>query len=359
MDDPAKRTPRPAPVRLADVATRAGVSNSTVSLVLNGSGPVSPATRARVLAAATELGYAGPDPRARSLRRGRSGIVAVVLEDPLSSSFRDPVNIALLDGLAGALQSSGLSLLLIPDAIEDPARLASAPLDAAVLLGCSSDVSAALQPLLRRRVPLAAVEAPHLPGVVAIDLDNRESSAAGARHLRDLGHERVALVTLQLGPDRLAAPLTPEREAAAEVVTTRERLAGTRDVFPGAWGRSARSSTVADGREAGLALLDVPADERPTAIIAQSDLLAVGVLHAAEELGIEVPGDLSVVGFDGVRLDGLTHHTLTTLWQPSVEKGTATGAALLAALAGERPRGRVFQAELRVGTTTGPAPVSR
>ena len=98
-----------------------------------------------------------------------------------------------------------------------------------------------------------------------------------------------------------------------------------REVLPDAVAHSASGSTVDEGARIARLLLDVPRGERPTAIVAQSDLLAVGVIRAAEQLGLEVPRDLSVLGFDGVRLEGATAHVLTTLVQPAVEKGRAAG----------------------------------
>ena len=112
---------------------------------------------------------------------------------------------------------------------------------------------------------------------------------------------------------------SPELIAASTADTASERLAGAREVFPDANGRAAAASSIEEGREAALALLADP-EARPTAIIAQSDLLAAGVINAAEELGIAVPAELSVIGFDGIRVDGL-QHDLTTLAQPSVSKG--------------------------------------
>jgi DNA-binding LacI/PurR family transcriptional regulator len=192
--------------------------------------------------------------------------------------------------------------------------------------------------------------------VIVVDLDNREATKRGAEHLRDLGHRDVAVVTLALDGRREAGALTPERERAATGHTTRQRLAGLREVFPDATGMSTSGSSLADGYVAGLALLEGPDAARPTAIVAQSDLLALGVLRAAEELGLEVPGDLSILGFDGARLDGMAPHVITTLVQPAVEKGTAAAAAVFAALAGEQPQPVLLRSELRLGTTTGPAP---
>ncbi|MCU1416891.1 MAG: transcriptional regulator, partial [Schumannella sp.] len=134
--------------------------------------------------------------------------------------------------------------------------------------------------------------------------------------------------------------------------TTRERLAGVREVFPDAPAESATGSTVDEGVRVGRRLLDVAAAERPTAIVAQSDLLAIGVLRVAEELGLGVPDRLSVVGFDGVRLEGAIDGVLTTLVQPAVEKGRLAAEAVLAALAGSEGTPAILHSELRIGTTT-------
>lgn len=349
--DASSSAPRPT---LAAVAARAGVSVSTASLVFSGAGPVSAPTRDRVLAAAAELDYGGPDPTARSLRRGRSGVIAVVTEDPLTDAFRDPMNLAFLDGVAQAFGDESASLLVIPRAGDGDVDLAAPPMDAAILLGCSLDLSASVDVLRRRRIPIVAVEADAHEGVLVVDLDNREASRRGAELLRELGHAAVAVVTLPLDPARTAAALTAARERATNGRTTRERLAGVRDVYPDATGVSAAGSTIADGHHAGLRLLDVPARERPTAIVAQSDLLALGVLRAAEELGLDVPRDLSILGFDGARLDEAAPHVITTLVQPAVEKGELAAAAVFAALGGEQPEPVLLRCELRVGTTTAP-----
>ena len=353
MEPDASTTPRPT---LAAVAARAGVSVSTASLVYSGAGPVSAATRARVLSAAADLEYGGPDPTARSLRRGRSGVIAVVTEDRLTDAFRDPMNLAFLDGVAAAFGDESAGLLVIPRAADAETDLAAPAMDAAILLGCSLDLSASVEVLRRRRIPIVAVEADTLDDVIVVDLDNRDATRRGAEHLRELGHHRVAVVTLALDVDRRPGVLTPEREARITGHTTRERLAGLRDVYPAAGGHSAPGSSIADGYAAGRALLDAPAAERPTAIVAQSDLLALGVLRAADDLGLQVPRDVSILGFDGVRLDEAAPHVLTTLVQPAVEKGEAAAASVFAALAGERPEPVLLRCELRVGTTTGRPP---
>jgi DNA-binding LacI/PurR family transcriptional regulator len=342
--------PRPT---LAAVARRAGVSASTASLAFSGSGPVSDATRDRVHAAARELNYAGPDPRARSLRRGRSGIVGVVIEERVRDAFRDPIKIALLDGLSQEIATIEAGLLILSDTGEAVTRIEDASMDAVMLVGCSPRLNESIAALRQRGIPLVAIEADPSEGVHTIFQDNRSATHVGAEHLRALGHKRVAVITLPLDRDRTSGPLTAELEAASTSNTALERLAGAREVFPDLIGFVARGSFVEEGSRAGRALLADPAT-RPTAIIAQSDLLAAGVIRTAEELGLAVPADLSVLGFDGVRVDGLWPYDLTTLVQPAVEKGRAAGRAIVEMLAGGTPQPAGFTSAFHPGNTTAP-----
>jgi DNA-binding LacI/PurR family transcriptional regulator len=339
---------------LADVARAAGVSVSTASIAFSGSGPVSDATRERVLAAAASLGYDGPDPRARSLRQGRSGVIGVVLEGSLLYAFRDPVTSITLDGIATALGPGGGGLLLLTDSGEGAATIDTAAVDAVILLGCSTRVDHSIDVFGRRDIPVVSVEGPSRPELVEVTLDNRAASVVAARHLESLGHSRVGVVTLGISDGHAAGPVTDDVEIA--VAVTRERLLGTREVYPDAPAYSSVHNTPEDGRRAALELLSVPPSSRPTAIIAQADLLAVGVLQAVEELGLTVGVDVSVIGFDGIRIDGLAHD-LTTMVQPASAKGHAAGSAVTALLGGERPQTPIaFTCELHVGSTTGAAP---
>ena len=340
---------------LAAVAARAGVSPSTASLAFSGQGPVSDSTREKVLSAARELHYGGPDPLAQSLRRGSSGIVGALIPSRIGVSFRDPVLIQTLDGLAEEISVIGAGLLLMPDLGDGVMSVTTAPVDAVVLVGCNADAIKTLEVLRRRNIPLVQIEGPDDSGVHTVSVDNRGGSRRLAQHLFDLGHTRVALVTLSIDRNRGLAPLTPEREAGATVTTTLERIAGAREVYPDAAGMIAAGSRSDAGREAGLVLLDVPADVRPTAILAQSDLLAAGVIAAAEELGLRVPQDVSVVGFDGIRVDGL-ERKLTTVWQPAQGKGAAAGRAVVEMLAGHTPAPVAFEVQFQQGDTTGPPP---
>ena len=337
---------------LVDVAALAGVSPSTASLAFSGAGPVAAATRERVFAAAEKLNYSGPDPRASALRRGRSGIVGVVMEESVREAFRDPMNLAMLDGLSDELGASGAALLLLTETGESGVSIGSAPMDAVVLIGCSTRLDESVALLRQRGMPIVAVEARHLDGVLAIDLTNRESTASIARHLAELGHTRVGTVTLPLEQLHKPAPLASDWRASATSEVAVQRLLGVEDVFPEYQGYVADTSSVEAGTQAGLALLAlVP---RPTAIIAQSDLLAMGVIRAAEQMGLTVPEELSVVGFDGIRTDA--DYDLTTMIQPALEKGRAAGRAINAMLAGETPEPVTFTPEFHRGDTSAPPP---
>lgn len=353
MSGKATAGPPPGRPNLAAVARLAGVSASTASLAFSGAGPVSAATRARVLAAAERLDYAGPDPRAQSLRRGRSGIIGVVIEDRLRDAFRDPVNIAMLDGLADETGPLGNGLLLLTDTGDGSATIATAPVDAVVLIGCSTRLAEKVAVFRQRGVALVAIEAEPMAGVLAIDLDNREASRRLALHLEQLGHERVSVVTLPLNDAKTRGQLTAELERESTGFVASERIRGVRDVFPHAGGWVSAGSFTEEGVLAGLDLLADPA-ARPTAIIAQSDLLAVGVIRAAEQLGIGVPGELSVVGFDGVRVEGIAPLDLTTMRQPAVEKGRAAGRGLIEILAGRQGEPVSFTCDFHQGNTTAP-----
>ncbi len=338
---------------LAQVAARAGVSVSTASLAFSGSGPVSAATRERVLAAAEQLRYAGPDPRGRSLRQGRSGIIAVVMEDRVLAAFRDPVRIAVLDGIAQETSAQGQGLLLLSDVGESADAIGTATMDAAILLAFSSRSDPTVELLRRRVVPLVALGGPD-HGLLTISIDDEAASAAAAAHLAGLGHTDVAIVTLPLvNVDSPAArgPLTADAMRAASVTVSLTRLRGARSVFPAAAGWVSAASSVDEGMIAGQALLADPA-RRPTAVIAQSDLLAAGVIRAAHELGLSVPGELSVIGFDGIPLDRIIPQDLTTMVQPAAAEGRAAGRAVLDLLAGTQPRSTSFQCTFHPGATT-------
>ncbi len=342
---------------IADVARDAGVSPSTASVVFSGKTPVSEQTRARVLAAAEALGYLGPDPRAASLRRGRSGIVGVVSQGRLGSVFGDPVMRVTMDALADAVAPTGAGLLLLRETsvVSGEPTLLTAPIDAAVLIGCSGLLREHLATVQARGIPVVVIEGDAGDSVPRVALDNRDAQRLAAEYVRDLGHRDVVAVTLPVrwgaGPGWLDAA----DEAAVSVDVTADRLRGFRDVYPDAAAFAAVESSIDAGLTAGRAIFD-GSRPRPTAVVAQTDLLAVGVLRAAEEAGIGVPEELSITGFDGIGVDGLAPFELTTLVQPAWQKGRIAGELVNALLAGEPAPSHELTSSFRQGNTTAAAP---
>lgn len=344
---------------LADVATAAGVSVSTASLAFSGAGPIAPETKARVHAAAADLGYAGPNPLGRSLRSGRSGIVAVVIGDELQRTFRDPVALQVLDGLVGMLGTMGLGVLLVPalpardgSLVLDP-LLASAPMDVAVLLSGARVGDPVLTALQRRGVPVVIGEGPEHEDIPLVGIQDRRGTAELVAHLTGLGHERIGVVTLPFGGRRRTGVVDAARMAELDWTPTRHRLEGLVDggVTPTVMVETA-GSLVEEGQAAGRLVLDV--DDPPTVVVAQSDLLAAGVVLAARDLGLRVPAEVSVAGFDGLELPWISPDVLTTVVQPFGIKGEALGRAVAGLLAGEVLPHVHLDVQLRIGTTTGP-----
>ena len=339
-------------VTLTHVARQAGVSLSTASLAFSGAGPIAQATRQRVLEAAEALGYSGPNPVARSLRRGRSGIIGVVVGNDLRFRFRDPVALQTLDGLASTLAAEGLGVLLLPTGTAAGGLLAHSAMDAAVLLVHSAP--AAARTLRRRGIPMVRVDST-ARGTSSVLVDDEAGMAALAAHLRELGHERVAVLTLGWGTVRRQGPIDLATAPPAKVPYTAARMAGIlrAGIDPVAV-EETTGSLVEEGIRAGHAVLG--ATPRPTAVVAMSDLLAAGVVLAARERGLRVPEDVSVAGFDGANLPWLAEHELTSVCQPIEEKGQRAAQAAIRRAAGEKVGSVTLGCSLRLGTTTGPVP---
>jgi DNA-binding LacI/PurR family transcriptional regulator len=342
----------------ATVAQALGVSPSTVSNAYNRPDQLSPALRERILAAAVQLGYAGPDPLGRNLRRRRAGAIGVLFSERLSDAFADPAATVFLEGLGSAAEEAGYGLFLVPapadvERPDDP--LASVSVDGLVVYSIPRDhplVAAAL----RRHLPAVTVDQPRLPHLPFVGIDDAGGARRAAEHLLQLGHRRFGVVALRLALPARDAPADGERQAAATFSFSHNRLRGYASALEAAGVRWSEvqveeraHNTVAAGRDAGLRLL--AAKPRPTAILCMSDQLAIGVCEAVAQAGLTVPHDLSVIGFDDSPSAAVAG--LTTVRQPLREKGERAGRLLLDRLADVEVRpGRRLKTELVVRRTT-------
>lgn len=344
---------------LDTVARAAGVSRMTVSNAYNRPDQLSPATRERVLAVAHGLGYSGPDPAARSLRRRSTGTIGVLLTERLEYAFTDPGMVGLLRGLAGELGAAGQSMLLVPSEADDVGDVVrSALVDAFVV--CSMDEKdEAVVAVRSRRLPLVTVGHPRLAGVPFVGIDNVRAASLAAEHLLGLGHRRFGVVGLP-GRD----PGDTERRDVPVRIGLRDRVEGFRRTTSAQRGTSvtvvdAEVHTHEEGLRVARLLLDGPVRDRPTAVFAVTDVLAFAVLEVARELDLAVPQQLSVVGFDDIEEAHRATPALTTISQDLQGKGRIAARTVLDLVAGAKPRAPRLSAELVVRESTAPPPRAR
>jgi DNA-binding LacI/PurR family transcriptional regulator len=348
-----------ARVTLQTIAERVGVSRMTVSNAFSRPDQLSADLRRRILDAADELGYAGPDPAARALARGTTGAVGVLLTDSLGYAFTDEVAALFLGAIASELAPTGFALTLLSSTGTDhgiPAR--DVPMDGALVYSCTAE-SPAVAWLQRRRLPLVYVDQVPLDDVDTVNVDDRGGAALAAQHLVDLGHRRIGIVTSNTdGP----AGIVDDPVAAATNHVSRERMLGWLEPLGAAGIRPTVAQQLHSGEGSGRAgaRLLLAADPRPTAILCFSDATAYGVMQVADELGLAVPGDLSVVGFDDNPLAQRIQPSLTTVRQDITAKGREAAAALAAAIERARAgttapaRHIVLPTELIVRNSTAP-----
>jgi DNA-binding LacI/PurR family transcriptional regulator len=312
---------------LQTIADRVGVSRATVSNAFSRPDQLSTGLRARILAVADDLGYAGPDPTARMLARGSTGAVGVLLPESLRHAFTDEVLTGFLGAVADALGPTGLALtLLAPGDHGDVVPARDVPMDGALL--CSVDpTSEAAGWLVRRGLPLVVVDQVPVEGMSSVSVEDRRGARAAARHLLDLGHRHVGILIGGLGP----VPRLVPRPAAGDVAghTGQERLGGWLEVLEPAGARVTVANHPYGYRSAADAarlLLDVA--DPPSAVLCFSDAMAADLVRVAEGLGVRVPDDVSVVGFDDSPLAGRLRPPLTTVRQDVDAKGRAAARAL-------------------------------
>jgi DNA-binding LacI/PurR family transcriptional regulator len=348
---------------LAAVAAAVGVSRTTVSNAYNRPDQLSKDLKDRIMSAAEQLGYAGPDPMARSLRTRQADAVGLLLTERLGYAFRDPGAVEFMHGLGEACSERGRSLLMIPapPGSEKAETVLRASVDGFVVSAVAAD-DRHLRAVLSRPQPAVIVDSPlGVPGVDFVGIDDRGGFAALAEHVLGLGHRKIGVISIRRGEDVDAEP-TPrplhERMAVgrAQHPVRYQRLLGLMDaaaklsVSIDEFVVSERPYNSRDDGMRGAADL-LQAFPKMTAIMCITDILALGVLEVLHSRGIAVPEQLTVTGFDDVR--EAESAGLTTVRQPLEEKGRLAIETLL----DERPRSRakrvVLPTELVVRSSSG------
>ena len=338
-----------------DVANIAGVSRATVSIVVNGLAdvriPISEETRQRVMKAVEELGYE-PDSRARSLRSGDTKIIGLIIPDIRNPHFWDNV-----DAVEQELRASGYHLLLsslghqnkYSDQITKD--LAGQRIDGLILMGTYidqfKDSQDSLVKLIKRRLPIVELSDNvrrdhHVDQVVS---NYRNATLEVMTHLLSLGHRRIGMIYGVEMPDLALDRLQPYQQSLqrAGLPVDQELI-----VYPG--------PTIDSGYQGAMQLLNLPS--RPTTVIAINDLLAIGALRAVADLGLRVPGDVSIVGFDNIFSANYLVPRLSTVTKEAVRMGCEAVKLVLERIRNPELPNRIIEIPARfiIRESIGPVP---
>ena len=353
---------------LASLAAELKVSRTTISNAYNRPDQLSADLRERVLATAKRLGYPGPDPVARSLRTRKAGAVGLMITEPLNYSFSDPAALDFVAGLAESCEEAGQGLMLVA---VGPNRSVSD--GSAAVLAAGVDGFVGVLRVRRRPVPgggaaaasagggrrPAQGRAGHVPGLYRRP---RTPCVELAEYIVGLGHRDIGLLTMRLGRDwphggPRPAVADPERVQTPHFHVQRERIHGVYDAMTAA-GLDPQSLTVVESYEhlptSGGAAAEVALDANPrvTALMCTADVLALSAMDYLRARGIYVPGQMTVTGFDGV--PEALRRGLTTVVQPSMEKGRRAGRLLHSPPRSGLPVIDVLDTEVVRGRTSGP-----
>jgi DNA-binding LacI/PurR family transcriptional regulator len=344
------------------LAAELEVSRTTISNAFNRPDQLSADLRERVLTTAKRLGYAGPDPVARSLRTRKAGAVGLVTPEPLTYFFSDPAARDFVAGVAQACDELGQGLLLVAvgpsrSLEHGTAAVLGAAVDGFVVYSVRED-DPYLQVVLQRRVPVVVVDQPKgLSGVSRVGIDDRAAMRGLADYVLGLGHREIGLLTMRLGRDRRQDLVDAAQLKSLTFDVQRERIFGVWDAMTAA-GMDPDALTVVESYEhlptsgGTAAEVALKANPRITALMCTADILALSAMDYLRAHGIYVPGQISVSGFDGV--PEAISRGLTTVAQPSLQKGRRAGELLLNPPRSGLPVVELLDTELIRGRTAGP-----
>lgn len=337
---------------IKDIAARAGVSKTAVSFALNNPKRISKATCDKIMAIVEEMGYF-PNPVARTLTTKRLGALGLLLPQPISEVMENPHLCDVISGIGEECDRHEISLTMLPPVqgkIIEAARRSF--VDAIVTIGVGPEHEV-IEFLQRRRVPFVTIDSEERGETVNVGIQHEPAAYDLMKHILASKPCRIALLCLK--PDK------KNRTEQSRSVVLENRLAG----FNRALSEEGRAlgtqgvqvieteGSIEGGLSAGRALLG--AADRPDAIVAMSDIVALGVYSAASELGIGIPDELSVAGFDDIALSRFVRPPLTTVHQPAREKGRKAASLALELLNGGKPEHFNFTYTLLVRGSTKPA----
>ena len=311
------------------IARAAGVSKTAVSFAFNDPSQLAPATVRHILEIAEQLGYT-PDPIARSMTTKRTNALGLLLPQDIATALANPFYTQFIRGIGKVCGRAGMTLMLVPPHQGSLLKaIPHATVDGFIVVGLEVD-RGEVQMLRQRHVPFVIVDSEAPPDVPSINVDDRSGARAVMAHVLEHGHRRIALVCIESGKGG---------DIEAYTGTLAARLAGYREALEahgiGLDSPQLRIVEAPSCWEGGQAAFERVWETgfRPTAIVAMSDIIAIGLMDAALTRHIRLPEGLSVAGFDDLPDARRMRPPLTTVQQPVEEKGQLAAEVLVAALA--------------------------
>ena len=317
-------------VTINDVAKKLGVSKTAVSFAFNNPSNLSKATVKKILRISKELGYA-PHPIARSMNTGRTGVLGLLLPQDIPIILENPFFNQFMKGIGHVCDNEGLSFMLAPPVRGSMLKaIDHAVADGFIVIGLEAK-DPVVKILKQRGIPFVMVDSDPVEDIPCVIVDDYKNSRKAALHIIEHGHRRIAIVAFESGKECQWDKYTG---------TLRWRLKGYLDGLA-TIGLSLDSSEITileceNSIKGGKYVLSRiwKASSHPTAILAMSDIISIGIINAAREQGIHVPKDLSVVGYDDIPEAQRSNPPLTTVRQPIVEKGNYAAELLVKVIEG-------------------------
>jgi DNA-binding LacI/PurR family transcriptional regulator len=313
-------------VTIEDIASKAGVSKTSVSFAFNNPERLSETTLKHILRVAEELGY-NPDPIASNLKTGRTGCIGLLMPQPLPNVARNPHTLEFIEGIGEICHDSGTSLMLVPPLKGSLRRaIVRAAVDGFVTMGLEP-FRRTIAVLQQRGVPFVTVDSDPTHGLPCVNVDDEKGAYHAMRYVLERHHRHIAILGIRsehsgkyqdytgLLRRRISGYVRALDEFGLSIDDRRVRLI--------------ECSVEAHEGERAFRSLWRPNGWQPTAVVAMADILLLGVLQAAHDLGLKVPGDISLMGFDDIEFSALAAPALTTIRQPTAEKGRVATRMLL------------------------------
>ncbi len=318
-------------VTIEDIAKKAGVSKTAVSFAFNNPDRLSETTLKHILKVAEELGY-NPDPLASNLKTGRTGCIGLLMPQPIPTVALNPHTFEFVEGIGETCHDAGISLMLVPPLKGSLRRaIVRAAVDGFITMGLEP-FRRTITVLQQRGVPFVTVDSEPTHGLPCVNVEDEQGAYAAMRYILDHGHRQIAILGMRSEHYGKYSDYTG---------LLRRRING--------YVRALEEQGLSiDDRHIRLIECTVEAGEgyrafrsfwrtswHPTAIVAMADVLLYGVLRAVHELNLNIPDDLSLMGFDDISFSALTSPPLTTVRQPSAEKGRVAARLLLDLIEGK------------------------